>query len=126
MHDHQKKIFEAYCKSDITQAMFINGRRAGKSTVVRNWAKTLKEFTQGFRLETSVGKVYGQDYYCVKPTGWIWQDFEWKDMEEWCVETMGPTPKNGVWTPDQRWYVNSEQFIFRNEADRVMFILRWA
>jgi hypothetical protein len=100
------------------------GRRIGKSRTLE-WAKTLEQFVQGFRMEASEGTVFGQTYYCVKPMGWIWRDFEWRDMQDWCTETMGPTPKDGVWTPNQRWYVNNEQFWFREEADRTMFMMKW-
>lgn len=101
------------------------GRQSGKSTIVKNWAKTLEQFTQGFRLELSEGTVFGQKYYCVEPQGWIWRDFEWKDMQEWCEATMDRTAKDGVWTPDQRWYVNGGKFWFRDEADRTMFLMKW-
>ena len=102
------------------------GRRMGKSTIVSDWAKTLEEFVDGYRLELSVGKVYGKEYYCAKPIGWIWRSFEWKDMADWCDQTMGPHPKDGVWEPDQRWYMNGEQFWFREEKDRSMFVMRWS
>jgi hypothetical protein len=124
MYDYQKTMFEAYSKSDNTHAMFIGGRRAGKSTIMNDWAKTLQQFVQGFRLELSEGTVFGQKYYCVEPQGWIWRDFDWKDMVEWCESTMERESK--TITPDLRWYVNSGQFWFRDEKDQVMFILRWS
>lgn len=122
MTDYQKKLFNAYSTADtvITMAM---GRQSGKSTMIKNWAKTLEQFTQGFRLELSEGTVFGQKYYCVEPLGWIWRDFEFKDMVAWCEETMEREPD--TITPNLRWYVNSGQFWFRDEADRIMFIMRW-
>ena len=98
-------------------------RQAGKSTIVKDWAKTLQQFVQGFRLELSEGTVFGQKYYCVEPQGWIWRDFDWKDMVEWCESTMERESK--TITPNLRWYVNSGQFWFRDEADRTMFVMRW-
>ena len=98
-------------------------RQSGKSTIVKNWAKTLEQFTQGFRLELSEGTVFGQKYYCVEPLGWIWREFEFKDMQAWCEATMGREPDSI--TPNLRWYVSGGQFWFRDEADRTMFALRW-
>lgn len=97
-------------------------RQSGKSTMI-NWAKTLEQFAQGFRLELTEGTVFGQKYYCVEPLGWIWRDFEFKDMQEWCEETMGREPD--TITPNLRWYISGGQFWFRNEADRTMFVMRW-
>lgn len=102
-----------------------------KKTKTLEWAKTLEQFVQGFRMETSEGTVFGQTYYCVKPVGWIWREFEWKDMKAWCEETLGPEGHvhhtGGEMYPeaDQRWYANGEQFWFRDEKDRTMFVLRW-
>ena len=28
--------------------------------------------------------------------------------------------------PGERWYADNRKFLFRNEADRTLFILRWA
>jgi hypothetical protein len=124
MYDYQKTMFEAYSKSDDTHAMFIGGRRAGKSTIMNDWAKTLKEFTQGYKIETSIGKVLGREYYCARPLGWIWNDFQVCDMELWCEETMGTRP--ALLSDQQRWLINGGQFWFRDEKDQVMFILRWS
>jgi len=105
--------------------MIMNmSRQAGKSTIVKDWAKTLEQFTQGFRLELSEGTIFGQKYYCVEPQGWIWRDFEFKDMAEWCETTMGREPD--TITPNLRWYVSGGQFWFRDDADRTMFVMRWA
>jgi len=105
--------------------MIMNmARQSGKSTILMDWAKTLEQFVQGFRLELSEGTVFGQKYYCAEPQGWIWRDFEFKDMQAWCETTMGREPD--TITPNLRWYVSGGQFWFRDEADRVMFVMRWA
>jgi len=125
MYEWQKKLLKAYCEADTKDIMFMAGRRAGKSTTMLNWADTLKGFTQGYKLTASTGKVFGQDYYCVEPTGWIWRnEIEWKDMVAWCEETMEREPD--TITPNLRWYVNGGMFWFRDETDRTMFMLRWA
>lgn len=101
----------------------IAGRKVGKSTMIKDWAKTLEQFVQGFRLEISEGTVFGQKYYCVEPQGWIWRDFEFKDMQAWCESTM--ERESDTITPNLRWYVNGGQFWFRDETDRTMFVMRW-
>jgi hypothetical protein len=123
MKDYQKDLLEKICTTadKITMQM---SRQSGKSIVVKNWAKTLEQFVQGFRLELSEGTVFGQRYYCVEPQGWIWRDFEFKDMQVWCEATMGREPDNI--TPNLRWYVSGGQFWFRDEGDRTMFVMRWA
>jgi hypothetical protein len=78
----------------------------------------------------SEGTVFGEKYYTVDPDikayepFWYYQD--WHDMELWCKKTFGDTPKDGVWTPSSRWYMNNSKFWFKEEADRIMFILRWS
>lgn len=85
------------------------------------------------KLKLSEGRVYGARYYTVHPVP-SWELYSedwggvdaWAKMEEWCVETFGPTPEEGVWTPGKRWYMNNAKFWFRTEADRDWFLLRWA
>jgi hypothetical protein len=84
-----------------------------------------------YQLQTEVGTVLGTDYFVVKPTGWdnLHNPLEWNNMVKWCVDTLGPSgtaERPGVWSPNQRWYVNSARFWFRDEADRTMFILRFS
>lgn len=82
-------------------------------------------------LELSEGRVFGARYWTVKPVpSWDpshdWGGIDtWYKMVEWCVETYGPTPKDGVWTPSCCWYVNNAKFWFRNQKDLTLFVLRW-
>ena len=76
-----------------------------------------------FYLEYSTGRVFGHDYLTVAPMN---AEGMWSDMMEWMVETFGPTAKDGVWTADQRWYVNNAKFWFRDQRDRDWFVLRWS
>jgi hypothetical protein len=82
------------------------------------------------KISTGEGTVYGRTYYCVGP--WFGGDHPppWPEMEQWVVETMGPSttsiwggspPKRG-----ERWYANNGKFWFRDEQDRSLFILRWS
>jgi len=73
-------------------------------------------------FELSEGRVYGARYLTVHPTNGA----KWNDMMEWMVKTFGPTAHDGVWTPGMRWYANNAKFWFRNEQDRMLFVLKWS
>ena len=73
-------------------------------------------------LELNEGRVYGARYLTVHPSN----SWHWNDMMAWMVETFGPTAHDGVWTPSMRWYANNAKFWFRNEADQLLFVLRWS
>lgn len=74
------------------------------------------------------GAVYGEQYYTVAPP---MAGASWRDMEQWCQETFGPSTAS-IWTksniriPNERWYQNNGKFWFRNEADFSWFLLRWS
>jgi hypothetical protein len=76
-----------------------------------------------FYLEYGKDNVHGQEYMTVAPMN---AEGKWADMMEWMVTTFGPTHKDGVWTPNQRWYVNNAKFWFRDAKDRDWFVLRWS
>jgi len=76
-----------------------------------------------FYLEYSTGRVFGHKYLTIAPMN---AEGQWSDMLEWMVATFGPTAKDGVWTADQRWYVNNAKFWFRDQKDRDWFVLRWS
>ena len=80
-------------------------------------------FVFDFYLEYSTGKVFGKEYLTVAPMN---AEGMWPDMMSWMVTTFGPSAKDGVWTPDQRWYANNAKFWFRNQKDRDWFVLRWS
>jgi hypothetical protein len=76
-----------------------------------------------YYLEYSKGTVFGQEYLSVAPMN---AEGKWADMMEWMVTTFGPVDdSHGVFTPDQRWYVNNAKFWFRDAKDRDWFALRW-
>jgi hypothetical protein len=76
-----------------------------------------------YYLEYSTGTVFGQEYLTVAPMN---AEGLWPDMMSWMVETFGPSARDGVWTPDQRWYANNAKFWFRDQKDRDWFVLRWS
>lgn len=78
------------------------------------------------RLDIGTGSVYGIEYHTVTPIGGYWLK-----ILEWCEQTYGPicqTWKADQWvpTPNGRWYTKDRKFWFRDEADRTMFMLKWA
>jgi hypothetical protein len=81
-------------------------------------------------LKLDHGRVAGEQYYTVHPV-FIWPDSDiwfnepWYDIERWCIDTFGPTPKDGVWTPGMRWYKNNSKFWFRAQEDLSWFLLKW-
>jgi hypothetical protein len=79
-------------------------------------------------MKLSEGNVFGEKYYTVDPNvsgDPYWYHQDWHDMENWCIKTFGVTPKDGVWTPNARWYMNNSKFWFRNKKDLEWFIIRW-
>ena len=104
------------------------GRQMGKSTMNSQAAiERLMDDLGPYKLKLSEYE-FGGTYYVVQPVGWMHagDNFQWDAMVAWVVETFGPTPKDGVWTPEARWYCNNARFYFRNIKDRDWFILRWS
>lgn len=99
--------------------VFASSRQVGKSHFMKMWSENY--YSEFPSLELSEGTVLGHPYYIVRPKG-----IPWYEMEPWCRETFGPTPEFGVWELDARWYMNAERFWFRDEKDRMLFVLRWS
>ena len=77
-------------------------------------------------LQLEESRVYGARYLTVKPDRFTRNNQTWASMVEWCLNTYGPTPEDGVWTPSARWYLNNAKFWFREEKDRTLFIMKWS
>lgn len=74
------------------------------------------------------GTVYEESYWTVHPYRFSCVDecvSCWNQMMEWTVDTFGPAPVDGIWTPGARWYANNAKFWFRDQRDRDWFLLRW-
>jgi len=80
------------------------------------------------QFEHDEGRIHGARYYTVKPLfeHWLSDNTIWRDMTEWCVDTYGASAEMGVWTPGARWYANNSKFWFRDEEDKLMFVMRWS
>jgi hypothetical protein len=106
----------------------MTGRQLGKGAFSglafqRLWDDLHARPVEGLKL--SEGTVYGSRYYCVEPYGGSWMD-----MELWCMEAFG-TASGSIWgenpapEPAMRWYMNNRKFWFRDEADQLMFVMKW-
>ena len=107
-------------------SLTMGGRQTGKSSsaaYMRMWNDLYP--TPVERLMLSEGTVYGSPYYCVEPVGG-----NWPEMQEWCLNQFGDSGKH-IWgeketpNPQQRWYMNNRKFWFLDDADRLMFVMRW-
>jgi hypothetical protein len=101
-------------------------RQTGKSQVqafMRLWNDIHYQPVSDLKL--SEGTVYGSRYHCVEPVGG-----SWTEMQEWCLNQFGDSGKhiwgsNEVPVPQERWYMNNRKFWFRDDADRLMFVMKW-
>ena len=109
--------------------IFTGGRNLGKSAFSgaafqRLWDDLHRRPVEDLKL--TEGTVYGSRYYCVQPVGGSWHE-----MEHWCHETFGEITGHSIWAeekapdPAQRWYMNNRMFWFRDDADRLIFVMRW-
>ena len=110
-------------------SMTMSGRAVGKSQMSsvafqRLWDELHRRPVEDLKL--TEGTVYGSRYYCVEPVGGSWHN-----MEQWCHDTFGEITGNSIWaeekapSPAQRWYMNNRKFWFRDDADRLMFVMKW-
>jgi len=109
-------------------SMTMAGRRTGKSQMSsiafqRLWEDLHRRPVEDLKL--TEGTVYGSRYHCVEPVGG-----SWVEMQEWCLNQFGNSGKH-IWgsnetpAPQERWYMNNRKFWFRNEQDRLMFVMKW-
>ena len=112
-------------------AIFASGRNTGKSVFSSQALQRLIDDLNGnpvTDLRLSEGTVYGSPYYCVEPVGG-----SWLEMEAWVLQSCGEST-GSIWSeekykhaanPGERWYGNNRKFWFRDEQDRMMFVLKW-
>lgn len=73
-------------------------------------------------VTVSQGTIFQKQYHTAEP----WAG-DWKQMESWCRECFGDP--GSVWddfSSNNRWYMNSRRFWFRDEQDLLLFLLKWA
>jgi hypothetical protein len=106
----------------------VTGRNVGKSAFSAQALQRMMNDIYSRPIEDIVlseGTVYGARYYTAEPIGG-----NWLEMEAWCYETFGDDTQP-IWgeskapEPAQRWYKNARKFWFRNEKDRMLFVLKW-
>jgi hypothetical protein len=122
----QQNVIDTLSKYKDRGLVPIAGRNVGKthmssSGFQRLWNDLYLRPIEDLKL--SEGTVYSSRYYTVEPVGG-----SWKDMELWCHETFGTTA-GSIWSEDnspaQRWYMNNRKFWFRDQADQLMFVMKW-
>ena len=127
MYKWQQEILNKMTKFKGKGLISMYGRQMGKSTMSDQAVERLIDDLGPYKLKLSVIEIHDESYYEVKPVGWMHKDeLQWNDMITWVVETFGPTAKDGVWTPGQRWYANNARFYFKDIKDRDWFIMRWS
>jgi len=128
MQPWQMELLEKMYKYKGRGMTQITGRNTGKSNfsaqaLNRLWEDIAWSPVQDIVL--SEGTVYGARYYTAQPVGG-----NWREMEAWCYETFGNSGEN-IWgekeapEPAQRWYMNNRKFWFRDDRDRMIFVLKW-
>ena len=128
MYPWQMELLEKMYKYKGRGMIQITGRNTGKSNFSAQALKRLWEDIVYSPLQDIVlsdGTVYGARYYTAEPIGG-----NWREMEAWCYETFGNSGEH-IWgekeapEPAQRWYMNNRKFWFRDEKDRMIFVLKW-
>lgn len=125
MYKWQQEVIEKMTQYKGKGLVQITGRNTGKSywsnQAVQRLMKDLMEQPIS-DIKLSEGTVYGNRYYCAEPIGG-----NWIDMEMWCMDTFGGP--GDAWDkypkPEARWYMNNRRFWFRDEIDRMVFVLKW-
>lgn len=128
MYDWQLDLLDKMTKYKGRGVVQMTGRQVGKSAFSAQALKRMMDDIHNRPIEDiklSEGKVYGSRYYTAEPIGG-----NWPEMEAWCYETFG-NDTSPIWgadkasEPAQRWYKNNRKFWFRNEIDRMIFVLKW-
>ena len=127
MYKWQKDFMNKISQFQGRGLMQITGRQLGKSKWTTEAITRLQDDLGPFKLKLSEYDFNGTTYYIVKPVGWMHKgELTWNDMMTWVIDTFGPTARDGVWTPGQRWYANNARFYFKDIKDRDWFVLRWS
>ena len=127
MYKWQQEILNRMTNFKGKNMLTITGRSIGKSIMTANAVERLKDDLGPYQLKLSQIELNGELYYEIRPVGWMHKDeLQWNDMITWVVDTFGPTARDGVWTPGQRWYANNARFYFKDIKDRDWFIMRWS
>ena len=134
MQPWQIDMLDKLCSTGVKPGELMtiaSGRNVGKSSLsAQALARLMYDLNNNpiTDLTMSEGTVYGSQYYCVEPVGG-----NWREMEDWCIQLFGEST-GSIWAEQfvkqniksgERWYGNNRKFWFRDEQDRMMFVLKW-
>lgn len=127
---------------NIRREMFVNTVHQNQPDpkvilpVIRNtMPNIIAEEILGVQPMTYTPMQTGENYNKARAEFWVSPAYDpglpWEDMvnrnrqiNEWCEEVYGA---KGDWSdPHCRWHASNRKYIFHNEEDRTMFILRWS
>ena len=96
------------------------GRQFGKTGLTTDQIWWDEMWNNTPRLETGYAFNQPKWPYWVKPHNYSAE--EWLNMTDWMVETFGESD----WAKTSRWVGGNRKYWFRDEADRMLFLLRWS
>lgn len=130
---YQKDIFDKWIGGIAAGTMNIIsvGRQTGKSTFNMQLLKSRYYSTNLCKeiMLPMITKPKSKSNYQFSRKNWHWVEInsmadDYFDRLEWCKEMFGAQPKNpDAWT---RWYSSWSTLKFRDEADYMLYQLRWA
>lgn len=119
--------------------VYSGGRQTGKSMLTMHMLKSRYYSTNLCKEVTLTAQQIVQEYtinwgipvskYKFSRKNWHWAEIntfadDYYERLEWCKQMFGAQPKNpDAWT---RWYEGWGSLKFRDEADYIMYQLRWA
>ena len=96
------------------------GRQFGKTDLATSVADLWWDAAITPRLDTGYAENQPSHPHWVKPHNYSAE--EWLNMTDWMVETFGESD----WAKTSRWVGGNRKYWFRDEADRMLFLLRWS
>ena len=128
---YQKDIFNKLSAGIAAGTMNVIsvGRQTGKSMLNMQLFKNRYYATNLCKEIVSPWHIQPKSKYKFSRNNWHWTEInsmadDYYERLSWCEEMFGAQPKNpDAWT---RWYSSWSTLKFRDEADYMLYQLRWA